>query len=389
MYKKITPEEIDRRVAAVKASTTMQEAGQRVGLAGGMLTQWFQKRGEDPFALLRKAAEPRPIEVITREQRERERHEAQRKEHKAAASRVLALEDALSFMHRAPCAPPVIKTPSSRKKSGKRVATPVFVLSDLHFGETVTLAESLGSNEYNLEIAAKRMAKCWDNMLWLRDDMARTQSCDDTLLVLNGDIVSGDIHDELRETNDGGLRSQCDAAFQGLYPGIKRFADVTPGVLHIVCIGGNHGRLTHKQQIKNGFEHSAEHLGVYDPLRRVIGDMGGKIAWHIPKGERHIFELHGRRVSTQHGTMIRSQGGIGGTLVPMTRWVTRANDADLYIFGHFHEADAYGKVIKNGSLIGPSGYTAWLGIENRPPEQVGFVVDADAGVRRFERVSVV
>lgn len=307
---------------------------------------------------------------------------------KALADRVIDLEASLAFMHAAPAHPPVVATPKSRPKSGKRIATPVFLVSDLHFGETVTLQESLGRNQYDLAEAAKRMAKCWDNMLWLRNDMVRTQSCDDTLLVLNGDIVSGDIHDELRETNDGGLRAQCDAALVAVLPGVKAMADATPGVLHVVCIGGNHGRLTKKQQIKNGTQHSVEHIGVYDPLRRMLGDMRGKIAWHIPQAERHVMQVHGRRVSTQHGTMIRSQGGIGGTLVPMTRWVTRANDADLYLFGHFHEADAYGKIVKNGSLIGPSAYTAWLGVEDRGPEQVAFVLDADRGVRRFERVSV-
>jgi hypothetical protein len=307
---------------------------------------------------------------------------------KALADRVLDLEASLAFMHAAPAHLPVIATPKSRPKSGKRIATPVFLVSDLHFGETVTLQESLGRNQYDLAEAAKRMAKCWDNMLWLRNDMTRTQSCDDTFLALNGDIVSGDIHDELRETNDGGLRAQCDAALVAVLPGVKAMADATPGVLHVVCIGGNHGRLTKKQQIKNGTQHSIEHIGVYDPLRRMLGDMKGKIAWHIPQAERHVMQVHGRRVSTQHGTMIRSQGGIGGTLVPMTRWVTRANDADLYMFGHFHEADAYGKIVKNGSLIGPSAYTAWLGVEDRGPEQVAFVLDADRGVRRFERVSV-
>lgn len=307
---------------------------------------------------------------------------------RALADQVNALQASLAFMHAAPAHPPVVRTPSARPKSGKRIATPVFLVSDLHFGETVTRAESLGRNQYDLAEAAKRMAKCWDNMLWLRNDMVRTQSCDDTLLVLNGDIVSGDIHDELRETNDGGLRSQCDAALIAVLPGVRAMADATPGVLHVVCIGGNHGRLTRKQQIKNGTQHSVEHIGVYDPLRRQLGDMKGKIAWHIPAAERHIMTVHGRRVSSQHGTMIRSAGGIGGTLVPMTRWVTRANDADLYLMGHFHEADAYGKIVKNGSLIGPSAYTAWLGVEDRGPEQVAFVLDADRGVRRFERVSV-
>jgi hypothetical protein len=269
-----------------------------------------------------------------------------------------------------------------------RVATPCFMLSDLHFGETVTLEESLGTNEYNLEIAAARMRKCWENMLWLRKDMSRTNTCEDTFLFLNGDVISGDIHAELSETNDGGIRSQCDAAFAALHPGILALADDTPNVLHVVCIGGNHGRLTYHQQIKNGTEHSAEHLGVYDPLRRAIGDRNGKIAWHIPRGERHISEIQGMRVSAQHGTMIRSQGGIGGVLVPMTRWVTRTADADLFVFGHFHEDDAYGKIVKNGSLIGQSGYTKWLGVEPREPKQVGFMIDQTRGLRRFERLWV-
>jgi predicted phosphodiesterase len=340
-----------------------------------------------------KAAGPRELSTVTAEARANRQANNAKAEVKALSHRVIELEAEVAFMHAAPAHPPTIHTPSARPKTGKRIATPAFLWSDWHFGERVTLAESLGLNQYDLAEAAKRAAKCIDNSLWLRKDMSRTQSCDDTFLAINGDMVSGDIHDELRETNDGGLRDQCNACVAALIPGVAAMADATPGVLHVVCIGGNHGRLTHKQHIKNGTQHSAEHLGVYDPLRRYFDThpkyRGGKIAWHIPQAERHITDVHGFRVSTQHGTMIKSQGGIGGTLVPMTRWVTRANDADVYLFGHFHAADAYGKVIKNGALIGASGYTSWLGIDGtRPPEQVAFVLDADRGVRRFERVSV-
>lgn len=332
-------------------------------------------------------SKPRPIEQISAEHRARLEAQVRIAEVKSVSRKIVELEDALSFMHRPPAVPPVIAH-KGKHKTGMRVATPCFVVSDTHFGETVTRVESLGTNEYDLRIAAQRMSKCWENMLWLREDMARTNTCRDTVLFLNGDIVSGDIHDELRETNDGGLRSQCDAAFAALYPGIVALADATPGVLHVVCIGGNHGRLTHKQHIKNGTEHSAEHLGVYDPLRRAVGDRDGGVSWHIPRAERYVIEVHGKRIAAQHGTMIRSQGGIGGVLVPMTRYVTRVADADLYVFGHFHEADAYGKVVKNGSLIGESAYTKWLGVESRPPEQVSFMVDQSRGVRRFERIWV-
>lgn len=385
------PAELKRRLDILKSSTSMSEAAARIGVSGGSnLVAWFATRGVDcKAALLQVQSEARPVSVIASEHRAAGEKARAKAEAKAMATKLTEYESAIAFMHRAPSEKPVIKTPASRVKSGKRTATPMFLLSDLHFGERVTRAESLGQNEYDLTIAATRMRKCWDNMLWLRADMARTQSCDDTYIGLNGDIVSGDIHDELKETNDGGLGDQTDAAFAALYPGIIEMADATPGLCHVVCIGGNHGRLTHKQHIKNGTQHSAEHLGVYGPLRKVIGaGKKGNIVWHIPAAERYLFDVHGRRVSQQHGTMIRSQGGIGGTLVPMTRWVTRTADADLFLFGHFHEADAYGRIIKNGALIGESGYTKWLGVESRPPEQVAFVIDADAGVRRFERVSV-
>jgi len=380
------PKEVKRRLAVITDSTSWAEAGRRLGIAPNSVIVFARMHGD---VRPKTAPAPRPIEVIAHETRAAEAARARKAEAKGMAKRLLTLEDAVSFMHRAPSKPPVIEANRSRPKSGKRDATPMFLISDLHFGETVTLEESLGQNVYDLKIAAARMSKCWDNMLWLREDMARTTSCDHTYVALNGDIVSGDIHPELQQTNDGGLGDQCDAAFEALYPGIIAMADATPGTCHYVCIGGNHGRLTHKQQIKNGTQHSAEHLGVYGPLRKVIGaGPKGNIVWHIPPAERYLFNVHGRRVSQQHGTMIRSQGGIGGTLVPMTRWTTRTNDADLYLFGHFHEADAYGKIIKNGALIGESGYTKWLDIENHPPKQVAFMVDADAGVRRFERVSV-
>jgi hypothetical protein len=56
--------------------------------------------------------------------------------------------------------------------------------------------------------------------------------------------------------------------------------------------------------------------------------------------------------------------------------------------GHFHQANAFDELVMNGSLIGESAYSKWLGVESRPPEQVAFVIDAARGLRRFERVSV-
>lgn len=387
---KWTAERVAEAMAALRDSATILEASQKLGLRSPqVLRQGLHGVGKRASDYLRapEAKPPSPTDIAAARTRAAQR--ATDADVRQLQQRIIELEDKLAFVHSAAAHAPVILTPSARPKSGKRIADPVFMISDTHYGEVVTRAGTLGLNEYNLEIARARQAKCWDNFLWLRRDMARTQSCDNTYLAINGDIVTGIIHPELRETNEVGMRGQCDFAVEVLAPGILAMADATPGVLHIGLIGGNHGRGTLKQQVKNGTEHSYEHIGVYDQLRRLIGDRRGKIAWHCPAAERLMMVIHGRRVSQQHGTMIRSSGGIGGPLVPMTRWVTRDAMADLYLFGHFHEADAYGRVIKNGSLIGDSDYSRWLGVDpNVPPAQVAFVIDADAGVRRFERVSV-
>jgi predicted phosphodiesterase len=361
-------------------------AARRLGIDAASIRSAFRARGLDPLEFLGSAP---PAFTDTEPVRARAVQHATDTDVRKLQARVVDLEDQLAWVHSAAAHKPEILTPRSRPKSGLRPADPLFMISDTHIGEVVTRAETLGLNEYNLKEAGRRMSKCWDNMLWIRKDMARTQSCDHTYLALNGDIVTGNIHAELRETNEVGLRGQCDFAVEALMPGIIAMADATPGILHVVCIGGNHGRATFQQQIKNGTEHSFEHIGIYDPLRRQIGDRKGKIAWHVPSAERHLFTMHGRRIAQQHGTMIKSQGGIGGTLVPMTRYVVRDAMADLYLFGHFHEADAYGKVLKNGSLIGDSAYSRWIGVDPAtPPQQVGCIIDAHSGVRRFERISV-
>jgi hypothetical protein len=112
------------------------------------------------------------------------------------------------------------------------------------------------------------------------------------------------------------------------------------------------------------------------------------IEWHIPRAEGLAVEIMGWRLQMQHGTQIKSQGGIGGILVPLTRWAARQNSAHFYGFGHFHQAQWFENVVVNGSLIGDSAYSKWHGMSYRDPEQVAFVIDEKRGLRHFERVSV-
>lgn len=317
--------------------------------------------------------------------RERMARQAEAKAVKVLQKKLVEAQVSQEFYDSIGSAPPI--RVSTAPKSGLRQGTIVTVASDWHVGEVVTDEETHGTNHYSLVEARKRARKFWDNILWLRKDITRTVSSPDHVLSLNGDGISGSIHEELSESNEVGLVEQVEQYIAVTEPGIRALAKEVPGRLIIPCVHGNHSRMNKgRSMVKIGWSVSLESLG-YRWLRDKLVDVPN-IEWIIPKAESVALDVLGYKFRFQHGTHIKSQGGIGGILVPLTRWAVRQNTADYYVFGHFHQASAFGRVIVNGSLIGESAYTVENGFEARPPEQVNFVVDHRCGLRRFDPVSV-
>lgn len=273
----------------------------------------------------------------------------------------------------------------SREKTGLRPATTLSIASDWHTGETVTEEETLGSNRYDLAEMAKRAGNYWDNVLWLRNDSKRTVTADDHVLILDGDLISGSIHPELVATNEVGLVDQVQANYEAIMPGVEALSADTRRTV-VVCIGGNHGRMTLKSQIKDGWANSLDVM-LYRMLREGSKHLEN-VEWIIPRAEAAHIDVMDHRLRVQHGTFQRSNGGTGGILVPLRRFAMVEGGADYFVFGHFHQAQWFDEIIVNGSLIGDSGYNRLLGLGSRPPEQVFFTMDQVRGVRRFERVSV-
>jgi hypothetical protein len=303
--------------------------------------------------------------------------------------RLLELEEASDFYTRLQGTKiPSINANRSRPKSGVRPATPISIASDWHVGEVVSLEETLGKNHYDIAEATRRAGNYWDNILWLRKEAKRTQSCDDHVMALMGDLVSGSIHPELLETNEVPLVEQVTTAAGLILPGLRELSKDCRRLL-VPCVSGNHGRITDKSRIKTGWANSLETL-LYRLLQAETKDLPN-VEWLIPRAENLQFDVMGHRCQIQHGTQIKSQGGIGGILVPLTRWATRAQAsvyAELYFFGHFHQACSFDMVLVNGSLIGDSAYSRANGMSYRDPEQINAVIDEKRGLRRFDRVSV-
>ena len=80
-------------------------------------------------------------------------------------------------------------------------AVAVVLASDWHIEEPVKRQSVNGLNEYNLEIAEKRIHEFFVNVTKLLKKEQENSRIDTLILWLGGDFNSNNIHDELLETN--------------------------------------------------------------------------------------------------------------------------------------------------------------------------------------------
>lgn len=386
--------DVARAVAICKRSSTVPEACQAIRAE--------LKRPADPSNLRRifvAHGKPAPKDLVTGPvappaldldaARNRVQQRATDADVRQLQARLIEAERLNDFYTKLP-AIAEIKLNRSAAKSGKRPATPLTMASDWHIGEVVSEEETLGKNHYDLTEARRRAGNFWDNVLWLRKDAQRHSTCEDHILNLNGDIISGNIHPELEETNAVGLADQVSEAAGMLMPGIVELSKQCRRVV-VPCTHGNHARITQKSRVKTGWSNSLETL-LYRQLKQRSQDLGlANVEFIIPRAENVQIDVMGYRLQFQHGTQFHSQGGIGGVLVPLTRAATRMQAsvfAHYFLFGHFHQALWFDMVIVNGSLIGDSAYSRAHGMSFRHPEQVNAMIDARRGLRNFNPVSV-
>ena len=148
-------------------------------------------------------------------------------------------------------AAPPIKIPKPAKLSkNKTDETLVLALACLHIGEVVKKGAMGGLNEYNVDIAVRRFQFCIEEVISFTTDNMRTHRFNEIKVILMGDMVSGDIHDELKDTNEVHIVEQVHIAATVIAQGIMELARVFPKV-EVVCVSGNHGRVEKEKYFKN------------------------------------------------------------------------------------------------------------------------------------------
>ncbi|HDR9106060.1 TPA: hypothetical protein QDB04_002917 [Burkholderia vietnamiensis] len=313
-----------------------------------------------------------------------------RAQNKTLAEQVLTDEQVrrhiFEIAHTKPSIPEWLSLPAtSAHAHGSVPGVPILFGSDWHWGEVVKPSEIGGVNEYNLAIARERLMRLIDTTIDLLTNHMVNPQYPGIVFALGGDMVSGNIHEELSETNDAPIMPVVLDLVDHLYIAIKRLKEVF-GRVFLPCVAGNHGRNTKKVRAKEFNFQSFDWL-IYQQLDRLFAD-DPDVVFFIPDGTDALVNIAGHRYLFSHGNQFRGGDGMVGALGPIIRGDHKkrgrnsqvGQEYDTLVIGHWHQLVQMKRVIVNGSLIGYNEYAYANNFGYEPPQQALWVSHPHHGI---------
>lgn len=273
---------------------------------------------------------------------------------------------------------------SPPKSRTKHHATPWLLLSDLHLDEVVNADEMRGTNAFDREIARQRLARTAQNFVRVCRDHWAGITYDGVVMAMGGDIFTGEIHDELRETNEDSILGSLVHWVDPLAGVISLLADEF-GKVHVPVVVGNHGRMSRKPRAKfrarSNFDWALGHA-----LARTFAT-DNRVTFDIPDSADCRIECYGDAVLLTHGDQASGGAGIGGIWPPIMRLAARKRaqgDAtgapfDLMAIGHWHQLVYGPDFVVNGSLKGYDEYAMVSNFGFEVPQQAAWLMSPEHG----------
>lgn len=256
-------------------------------------------------------------------------------------------------------------TPNTSTKKYKEEA--ILPLSDFHIGEIVVPTEINNLNCYDLSIAEWRINKLVNDINKIKTNALTGYELTTLHIPLLGDIISGIIHDELRETNQGGVVWMVMEAQRILTETIIKLREIFPEV-KIYSVAGNHGRLTPKIRFKQGYDSLDQIVAEFIKMQLNHVDCSETFTCEVPNSLVMTTKIGEHKFMFEHGHGIRMYNGI--PYYGLNRYATdnqislldgKLETIDHFIIGHFHQSAKIpisgANFFMNGSLIGTNEYS--------------------------------
>jgi hypothetical protein len=258
-------------------------------------------------------------------------------------------------------------------KIGSR-GCPITVWSDSHAGEVVQPKGVNNVNRFNKDVCKKRFLRLFDTTVDLcYEHMGRAKTEYPGIIVnLGGDMIGGDIHEELARSNDMTPLRSVEFMTDILCTGLEHMASKF-GKVYVPCCVGNHGRTTRKPPFKGITDFNYDYALYCNVIRHFSKGMFGSrqnkfIHIDAPEAADVHYQSFGTKYMLSHGDNLGVKGGDGiiAAIGPVVRGSIKLGqqthkiglDFDELVLCHWHQLLWLPGVTVNNALKGWDEYAA-------------------------------
>jgi hypothetical protein len=229
--------------------------------------------------------------------------------------------------------------PTFKGKATASTHEMVLLLSDTHYPEVVDPHVAMGLI-YNADICAKRLERIRDVTVRYKDLRASSYQVRKLTVACLGDMLSGDIHEELAITNQFPM-SEALVKLAYLLDSMGRSLAEEFEQVEFVFMPGNHPRMTKKPSHKHRYNNFDYVLGHF-----VAALAGKNYVVQVPKDIVYVHQVFNARIGLVHGDGV-SSGSFAG--IPWYGMRSRREAIqsllrhlgqpciDYLLMGHFHQ----------------------------------------------------
>lgn len=248
-----------------------------------------------------------------------------------------------------------------------------------------------GMNCYDRSIAEARFERIISGVETLTTTYVSGVHFDGIVVALNGDILTGDIHDELARTNEAPTPASLVHWVPKLASGIAHLAEVF-GRVHVFCTDGNHDRTYKRIPAKQRAESSYAWM-FYNWMADLLRS-DERVTFTLTTAESQVYKVYETTFHQVHGDGFRSAGGVGGIYPSLLKYLARMDQLwaahgkviDCHLLGHWHQYHPDDRFIINGSLKGYDEYAKRNGFGFEEPRQALAIVTPERGITQHLKV---
>lgn len=286
-------------------------------------------------------------------------------------------------------------SPARVKKSHASPHEMVLCLSDAHYPEVVDPQVAMGLT-YNGDVCVRRLERIRDVTLRYKQLRESSYPIRKLTVAMLGDMLSGDIHEELEVTNQMPLAEALVKLAYYVHDMCVSFAKEFPAV-ELVVLPGNHPRQFKKPRFKQKTITNFEYI-----LGHFIASLSrGAYTVNVPKDLVYVHPVFGYRIGMTHGDGVKSNSFAGipfygikqrqDALQSLLRHLG-ADGIDYLLMGHFHRGTIMegtdSTVIINGAVKGGDEYSLGSRLSSNEPMQYLLTFHEKHGLTDASRINL-